>query len=360
MNLSLRYAIYSAILSTEETATFMFLPSWNGSMITNPYSSLLTAYPHLCHKFGTIIANELACASPLSWISQETPLLQASWNLHIIAVWNAAAWLHLDKHDPTCNWLQNLACDIPEANWQLNNIASHPVSNAWHTETVLGLKEFEKLQSDKMQTTRCSHRPALGELAPLSHQSKPGLKKFLTGNPGPTQMVAAISRKAKQVLGQGSTSSGNSNLVEPNGAGIVNTIARAELSAIAAAITRDYTHIATDSLTSLHQFRKQLLYSEKHRHHVQGDILKILSNTIRNSQPHIFLHKVKSHAGIAGNECADALAKYQACHGNSLPAETTIRIAGPGGSPFFDISWLALEEVSQQNLALQPPNPALD
>ncbi len=102
------------------------------------------------------------------------------------------------------------------------------------------------------------------------------------------------------------------------------------------------------------------MYSEKHRHHVQGDILKILSNTIRNSQPHIFLHKVKSHAGIAGNECADALAKYQACHGNSLPAETTIRIAGPGGSPFFDISWLALEEVSQQNLALQPPNPALD
>ncbi len=93
-------------------------------MITNPYSSLLTAYPHLCHKLGTIPANEIAYASPQSWISQETPLPQASWNLHIIAVWNTAARLHLDKHDPT--WLQNLACNIPEANWQLNNIASHP------------------------------------------------------------------------------------------------------------------------------------------------------------------------------------------------------------------------------------------
>ncbi len=34
MNLSLRHAAYSAILSTAATATFMFLPSWNGSIIT--------------------------------------------------------------------------------------------------------------------------------------------------------------------------------------------------------------------------------------------------------------------------------------------------------------------------------------
>jgi len=56
MTLSLRHAIYSAILSAEETATFMFVPSWNGSMITNPHSSLLTAHPHLCYKLGAITA----------------------------------------------------------------------------------------------------------------------------------------------------------------------------------------------------------------------------------------------------------------------------------------------------------------
>jgi len=35
------------------------------------------------------------------------------------------------------------------------------------------------------------------------------------------------------------------------------------------------THIlpATDSLSSLHQIKKQLLYPELHRQHVQGDIL---------------------------------------------------------------------------------------
>jgi len=146
-------------------------------------------------------------------------------------------------------------------------------------------------------------------------------------------------------------------LVEPNGAGITNTntIGGAELAAVATAITHDHIHIATDSLTSLHQIRKLLLYPEKHRHHVQGDILKNLSNTIHNSESYIFLCKVKSHAGIAGNECADALARYQACHGYSLPAETTIRTAGPGGNPFFDISWLAAEEVNQQGSGTEAP-----
>jgi len=135
----------------------------------------------------------------------------ASWNLHIIAVWNTAARLHLYKHNPT--WLQNLAHDIPEANWHLNNIASHPICNARHAETTLGLKEFEKLHSDKVQTIMCSHRPTLGDVAPLSHHSKPGLTlKFLTGNLGPTQTIAAMSKKAKQLLGQGSTTPARATL----------------------------------------------------------------------------------------------------------------------------------------------------
>jgi hypothetical protein len=57
---------------------------------------------------------------------------------------------------------------------------------------------------------------------------------------------------------------------------------RAELAAIAAALIHDHTHIAKDSLTSLHQILKQVLYPEKHHHHVQGDIVNFLSNTIRN------------------------------------------------------------------------------
>ncbi len=80
----------------------------------------------------------------------------------------------------------------------------------------------------------------------------------------------------------------------------------------------------------------------------------LFSNAIRNPQSHIFLYKAKSYAGIAGNKCV-ALAKYKACHGNSLPAETTIRTAGPGGNPFFNISWLAAEEVNQQGSSTEAP-----
>eukprot|EP00983_Pelagomonas_calceolata_P018905 595065-Pelagomonas_calceolata.AAC.1 len=35
-----QHAIYSAIINTEATATFMFLPAWGRHMITNPYSKL--------------------------------------------------------------------------------------------------------------------------------------------------------------------------------------------------------------------------------------------------------------------------------------------------------------------------------
>jgi len=198
-----------------------------------------------------------------------TPLPQASWNLHIVAAWNTAARLHLNKHNPT--WLQNLACDIPEASWHFNNIASHPVCDARHAEITLGLEKFEKLHSDKMQTIVCSYRPTLGDVAPLSHHSKPGLTLKIPDRKSWTYTDGSCHiQEGKTSIGAGvyHPNSGNSNLVEPNGAGISNTIGRAELAATAAATTHNHTHISADSLTSLHQIRKQLLYPEKHCRHV--------------------------------------------------------------------------------------------
>eukprot|EP00983_Pelagomonas_calceolata_P010487 339957-Pelagomonas_calceolata.AAC.1 len=54
MTQTFRHAIYSAILNTEATATFMPLPVWGQHMITNPYYKLITTYPHLCCELGTI------------------------------------------------------------------------------------------------------------------------------------------------------------------------------------------------------------------------------------------------------------------------------------------------------------------
>jgi len=93
---------------------------------------------------------------------------------------------------------------------------------------------------------------------------------------------------------------------------ITSAISRAELAAIAAAVIHGYTHIATDSLTSLHQIKKQLSHPNLHRHHIQGDVLQSIAKAIRQSPSPIHFFKVKSHAGIIGNERADALAKKSA------------------------------------------------
>eukprot|EP00983_Pelagomonas_calceolata_P028595 895366-Pelagomonas_calceolata.AAC.1 len=76
MKLTLRHAIYSAILDTEATATFMLLPASGRHKITNPCSELLDAYPHLCYKLGAIPKSILIYDKPLSWTSQEAFLPQ--------------------------------------------------------------------------------------------------------------------------------------------------------------------------------------------------------------------------------------------------------------------------------------------
>jgi hypothetical protein len=72
--------------------------------------------------------------------------------------------------------------------------------------------------------------------------------------------------------------------------GITNTISRAELAAIAAAVTHGYSHIATNSLTSLHHIKKQLSYPNLH--HIQGDVLQSIAIAIRQSPSPIHFFKV--------------------------------------------------------------------
>ena len=74
-----------------------------------------------------------------------------------------------------------------------------------------------------------------------------------------------------------------SHYVNPRGVGVTNTISRAELAAKAATIIHNYSHIATDSLTSMHQIRKQLSHPNLHLHHIQGDVLQSIAKAIHQS-----------------------------------------------------------------------------
>jgi len=61
----------------------------------------------------------------------------------------------------------------------------------------------------------------------------------------------------------------------------------------------------------------------------------------------IHFFKVKSHAGIIGNEHADALAKKSATTYADI-ADTSIRTASPEENPFYNIHWLAKEDIENQ------------
>jgi hypothetical protein len=128
---------------------------------------------------------------------------------------------------------------------------------------------------------------------------------------------------------------------------MANTISRAKLAAIAAAVRHSYSHIATDSLTSLHQIKKQLPHPNLHRNHIQRDVLQFIAKAIRQSPSPIHFFKVKSHASIIGNEHVDALAKKSATIYSDI-ADTSIRTAGPEGNPFYNIHWLAKEDIENQ------------
>ena len=139
--------------------------------------------------------------------------------------------------------------------------------------------------------------------------------------------------------------------------GITNTISRAELAAIAAAVIHGYSHIATDSLTSLNQIKKELSHPNLHHHHIQGDVLQSIAKAICQSPSLIHLFKVKSHAGIIGNEHADALAKQSATTYSDI-ADTSIKTAGPEGNPFYNIYWIAKEYENTDSYKINQTQPS--
>jgi ribonuclease HI len=102
--------------------------------------------------------------------------------------------------------------------------------------------------------------------------------------------------------------------VDSGGVVMTNTINRAELTGIAAALTNKYTQIATYSACSLSQIRKQLLFPEMQWDHIHSNLLEQIVSMIYASPEPICFYKVKAHSGIAGNECADAVAKHSALH----------------------------------------------
>jgi hypothetical protein len=127
---------------------------------------------------------------------------------------------------------------------------------------------------------------------------------------------------------------------------MTNTINRAELTGIAAALTNKYTQIATDSACSLSHIRKQLLFPELQRDHIQSDMLEQNLSMMYASPEPICFYKVKAHSsGNAGNECADAIAKHSALHNGGH--DMHFQPPAPDGNAYTHLYWLAAKDTDE-------------
>ena len=115
---------------------------------------------------------------------------------------------------------------------------------------------------------------------------------------------------------------------------MTNAINRAEVTGIAAALTNKYTQIATDRACSLSQIRKQLLFPEMH-----SNLLEQIVSMIYASPEPICFYEVKAHSGIAGNKCADAIAKHSALHDGGH--DMHFQPPAPDGNAYTHHYWLA-------------------
>ena len=125
----------------------------------------------------------------------------------------------------------------------------------------------------------------------------------------------------------------------------LNTVPRAEATAILVALQHfgpeEDIVIFTDSLTVIHQLNRALYTPSSQTHHKNGHMLNKIIHTALRRTGTTSIFKVRAHAGVDGNEKADAAAGLAAT-GDPTAGGTWITYdAADTASPSLGPSWIA-------------------
>jgi hypothetical protein len=106
---------------------------------------------HICEFLGTIPSDQLQYAKVPFLKNIQIPLSKHSRELKIIAIWNTKGRFCLIAHNK--DWLKEIAIEIPEAKWEIQNIHSHPYQTALGSGQHSGLNKFNELPNDHPQAS---------------------------------------------------------------------------------------------------------------------------------------------------------------------------------------------------------------
>ncbi|KAJ9516566.1 hypothetical protein QJQ45_015254, partial [Haematococcus lacustris] len=293
------HAIHSAT-QEEAMATIMLIPGKKG--ISYPkHIDTLRRYPEYCQHLASIPPTKTRCPKPGKHA-----------NLHIYVIWNAAGQQLVTKGNPQ-GWLASTATALhPQRD--THPIRNRPTNQSQPATPPSGHKQHMRLPLDKdlptsghqrghQQLTHHSTtqpRMAITEWATIAYTDGSCIK---TSGAAPASVGAGVYIPENNVLITAALNDPESN-----------TINRAELTAIHAALKAGAKRIATDSLCSLYQIRRALANPMSLITHKHNDILTAIATLIIDSPVTIQFFKVRAHSGIIGNEGADALAKHAALH----------------------------------------------
>ncbi|KAJ9519674.1 hypothetical protein QJQ45_013303, partial [Haematococcus lacustris] len=307
------HAIHSAT-QEEAMATIMLIPGKKG--ISYPkHIDTLRRYPEYCQHLASIPLNNTNCSK----LGKHATLL-------VYVIWNEAGQLLTTKGNPQ-GWIASTATAL-HPDRETHPYHHRPNNQKQPATLPSGHKQHLRLPLDRALPTpghtRSQHqlthhsttlpRMAITEWTTVAYTDGSCIK---TSEPAPARVGAGVYIPENNALI-------TIALNDPEN----NTINKAELTAIHAALKAGARRIATDSLCSLYQIRRALANPMSLINHRHNDILTDIATLIIDSPAAIQFFKVKAHTGIIGNEGADALAKHAALHperANTLGYNPTAR-----------------------------------